>query len=103
VTARCGEGLRPENQRQRARARDVTARCGEGLRPVQRWNARVNLSSYFIGDGDPDASDSDGSIDTLRQHIFRPRFYLPLAGPGQPTLAKWTGDVVAGTIEPIGP
>ena len=61
------------------------------------------ISSYYIGDGDPDASDSNGVIDTLHQHIFRPRFYLPLAGPGQPTLAKWVGDVIAGKIEQIGP
>jgi hypothetical protein len=62
-----------------------------------------HVSSYFIGDGDPDASDSNGAIDTLHQHIFRPRFYDPLAGPGQPTLAKWMGDVAAGKIEQIGP
>ena len=62
-----------------------------------------NISSYYIGTGDPDASDSNGTIDTLHQHIFRPRFYDPLAGPGQPTLAQWMGDVVAGKIEQIGP
>jgi hypothetical protein len=61
------------------------------------------VSSYFIGTGDPDASDMNGTIDTLHQHIFRPRFYDPLAGPGQPTLAKWMGDVVAGKVEQIGP
>jgi hypothetical protein len=61
------------------------------------------ISSYLIGSGDPDASDSNGTIDTLHEHIFRPRFYAPLAGPGQPTLAQWMGDVVAGKLEQIGP
>ncbi len=61
------------------------------------------ISSYFIGTGDPDASDSNGSIDTLHEHIFRPRFYDALAGPGSPTLAQWMGDVVAGKIEQVGP
>jgi hypothetical protein len=61
------------------------------------------ISSYFIGTGDPDASDSNGSIDTLHEHIFRPRFYDPLAGPGQPTLAQWMSDVVAGKVEQVGP
>jgi hypothetical protein len=62
-----------------------------------------NISSYFIGTADPDASDTNGTIDTLHQHIFRPRFYDPLAGPGKPTLAQWTADVVAGKIEQVGP
>jgi hypothetical protein len=61
------------------------------------------ISSYFIGTGDPDASDSNGTIDTLHEHIFRPRFYDPLAGSGRPTLAQWVGDVVAGKVEQIGP
>ncbi|MGO9833311.1 MAG: pectin acetylesterase-family hydrolase [Polyangiaceae bacterium] len=61
------------------------------------------ISSYFIGTGDPDASDSNGTIDTLHEHIFRPRFYDPLAGSGQPTLAQWMGDIVAGKVEQIGP
>jgi pectinacetylesterase len=61
------------------------------------------ISSYFIGAGDPDASDSNGTIDTLHEHIFRPRFYDPLAGPGQPTLAQWMSDVVAGQVEQTGP
>ncbi len=61
------------------------------------------ISSYFIGTGDPDASDSNGSIDTLHEHIFRPRFYAPLAGPGAPTLAQWVGDLVGGKVEQIGP
>jgi hypothetical protein len=61
------------------------------------------ISSYFVGTGDPDASDTNGSIDTLHEHIFRPRFYDPLAGPGQPTLAQWMGDVVGGKIEQVGP
>jgi Pectinacetylesterase len=61
------------------------------------------ISSYYIGTGDPDASDSNGTIDTLHEHIFRPRFYDPLGGPGQPTLAQWMGDVVGGKIEQVGP
>jgi hypothetical protein len=61
------------------------------------------ISSYYIGTGDPDASDSNGTIDTLHQHIFRPRFYDPLAGPGQPTLAKWASDIISGKIEQSGP
>jgi len=61
------------------------------------------ISSYFIGTGDPDASDSNGTIDTLHEHIFRPRFYDPLAGPGQPTLAQWMSDVIAGQVEQTGP
>jgi len=61
------------------------------------------ISSYFIGTADPDASDSNGSIDTLHEHIFRARFYDPLAGPGQPTLAQWMGDLVAGQVEQTGP
>jgi hypothetical protein len=61
------------------------------------------ISSYYIGTGDPDASDSNGSIDTLHEHIFRPRFYDALAGPGSPTLAQWMGDVVAGKVEQVGP
>ena len=61
------------------------------------------ISSYFIGTGDPDASDSNGTIDTLHEHIFRPRFYEALAGPGQPTLAQWMADVVSGKIERVGP
>lgn len=62
-----------------------------------------SISSYYIGTGDPDASDSNGSIDTLHEHIFRPRFYDPLAGSGQPTLAQWMGDFVNGKIEQSGP
>jgi hypothetical protein len=61
------------------------------------------VSSYLIGSADPDASDNNGTIDTLHEHIFRPRFYDPLGGPGQPTLAQWMGDVVAGKIEQVGP
>ncbi len=61
------------------------------------------ISSYLIGNADPDASDSNGSIDTLHEHIFRPRFYDPLAGSGQPTLAQWMGDFVNGKLEQIGP
>jgi len=60
-------------------------------------------SSYYIGTGDPDASDTNGTIDSLHEHIFRPRFYAPLAGPGQPTLAQWMGDFVNGKVEPTGP
>jgi hypothetical protein len=62
------------------------------------------LSSYYIGTGDPDASDSNGSIDTLHQHIFRDRFYQPLAGAGQPTVAQWTADLVGGKpVSQVGP
>jgi hypothetical protein len=61
------------------------------------------ISSYLIGTGDPDASDSNGSIDTLHEHIFRPRFYDALAGAGQPTLAQWMADVIAGQVEQTGP
>jgi hypothetical protein len=61
------------------------------------------LSSYYIGAGDPDASDDNGTIDTLHEHIFRPRFYDPLAGPNQPTLAQWTADFVGGRLEQVGP
>jgi hypothetical protein len=61
------------------------------------------ISSYYIGTGDPDASDVNGSIDTLHQFLFRPRFYDPLAGPGQPTLAQWVADFVGGKMEQVGP
>jgi hypothetical protein len=61
------------------------------------------LSSYYIGTGDPDASDTNGAIDTLHEHVFRPRFYDPLAGSGQPTLAQWTADFVSGKLEQVGP
>jgi hypothetical protein len=61
------------------------------------------IGSYYIGTGDPDASDSNGTIDTLHEHLFRPRFYDPLAGPAQPTLAQWVGDVLAGHPEQVGP
>jgi len=71
------------------------------LRSTYLCTGRV--SSYFIGVGDPDASDSNGTIDTLHEHIFRPRFYDPLAGPGQPTLAQWMSAVIGGTVEQIGP
>jgi hypothetical protein len=71
------------------------------LRSTYACTGRV--SSYFIGTGDPDASDSNGAIDTLHEHIFRPRFYEALAGPGQPTLAQWMADLVAGKIEQVGP
>jgi hypothetical protein len=61
------------------------------------------ISSYLIGTGDPDASDMNGTIDTLHEHIFRPRFYDPLAGPSAPTLAAWMGDFVNGKVEQLGP
>jgi len=62
------------------------------------------VASYFIGDADPDASDSNGTIDTLHEHIFRARFYDQLAGPGQPSLAEWMTNVVNGTsYDQIGP
>jgi hypothetical protein len=61
------------------------------------------LSTYYIGDGDPDASDMNGTIDTLHEHIFRDRFYEPLAGPDQPTLAEWAGNFVEGHYSQTGP
>jgi hypothetical protein len=61
------------------------------------------LSSYYIGTGDPDASDMNGSIDTLHEHLFRDRFYAALAGPGNPTLAQWTADFVSGKLSQVGP
>jgi hypothetical protein len=61
------------------------------------------IASYYIGTGDPDASDSNGTIDTLHEHIFRPRFYDALAGPTNPTLAQWMADLVAGHPEQVGP
>jgi hypothetical protein len=61
------------------------------------------LSSYYIGSADPDASDMNGAIDTLHEHIFRDRFYAPLAGAGQPTLAQWAGDFVSGKLSQVGP
>jgi len=72
------------------------------LRSTYLCTGRV--ASYFIGDADPDASDSNGTIDTLHEHIFRARFYDQLAGPGQPSLAQWMTDVVNGTnLAQIGP
>jgi Pectinacetylesterase len=59
------------------------------------------FSTYFIGTADPDAGDSNGTIDTLHMHIFRDRFYQPLAG-GK-TIAEWATDLVNGTVEDIGP
>ena len=64
---------------------------------------RAHLVVSASEPADPDASDSNGAIDTLHEHIFRPRFYEPLAGPGQPTLAQWMGDFVQGKLEQIGP
>ena len=61
------------------------------------------VSTYYIGTGDPDASDSNGTIDTLHEHLFRDRFYEPLAGPGKPTLASWAGDFVQGHYSQTGP
>ncbi len=61
------------------------------------------VSTYYIGAGDPDASDSNGTIDTLHEHLFRDRFYAPLAGAGQPTLAAWVGDFIAGHDSQTGP
>jgi hypothetical protein len=61
------------------------------------------VATYYIGTGDPDASDMNGSIDTLHEHIFRDRFYDPLAGPSSPTLAQWTGDFVQGHYSQTGP
>jgi hypothetical protein len=59
------------------------------------------FSSYFIGDADPDASDSNGTIDTLHMHIFRDRFYEPLAGGITP--AQFATDLLNGKVEDIGP
>ncbi len=68
------------------------------------YNCTNIYSSYYIGTGDPDASDKNGSIDTLHEHIFRPRFFAPLAGPALPTLAQWTSDLVNGKpVEALGP
>jgi Pectinacetylesterase len=60
------------------------------------------FGSYYIGAADPDASTSNGAIDTLHMHTFRNRFYEPLAGGI--TLAKWTSDFVAGApVANVGP
>ena len=59
------------------------------------------LSTYYIGTADPDAGDSNGTIDTLHMHIFRNRFYQPLAGGT--TIAQWTTDFLNDKIEDIGP
>ena len=76
----------------------------DGLQELKATYVCTNaISSYLIGTGDPDASDSNGTIDTLHQHIFRPRFYSPLAGPGQPTVAQWMSDFVGGKLEQVGP
>jgi hypothetical protein len=92
---------RPSGQRAaRIRWRPIRARAHDISVDVQCTNW---ISSYFIGTRDPDASDSNGTIDTLHEHIFRPRFYEALAAPGQPTLAQWVADVVSGKIEQVGP
>jgi hypothetical protein len=80
--------------------------------PGSQWEAALGtlrttydctgaFSSYYIGGADPDAGDSSGSIDTLHMHIFRDRFYQPLAG-GK-TIAQWAADLVNGTVEDVGP
>jgi hypothetical protein len=61
------------------------------------------VSTYYIGAADPSASDMNGSIDTLHEHLFRDRFYAPLAGPGEPTLAAWVGAFVQGQLSQTGP
>jgi hypothetical protein len=80
--------------------------------PAQQWEMGLDslrtaydctgaFSSYFIGNADPDAGDMSGSIDTLHMHIFRDRFYQPLAG-GK-TIAAWATDLLNGQVEDIGP
>jgi hypothetical protein len=60
------------------------------------------FSSYFIGTALPSASTEPADpIDTLHMHIFRDRFYMPMAG-GM-TLAQWAADLAAGKVEDIGP
>ncbi|HEX4448485.1 MAG TPA: pectin acetylesterase-family hydrolase [Polyangiaceae bacterium] len=59
------------------------------------------FSSYFIGTADADAGDSSGTIDTLHMHIFRDRFYSPLAGGV--SIASWANDLVNGKMDDIGP
>jgi hypothetical protein len=67
------------------------------------YDCTNDIASYFIGTGDPDASDMNGTIDSLHEHIFRARFYDPLAGPGKPTLAEWTRAFVGGSVMTVGP
>jgi hypothetical protein len=59
------------------------------------------FSSYYIGTADPDAGDTNGTIDTLHMHIFRDRFYAPLAGGITP--AQFATDLLNGKVEDIGP
>ncbi len=66
------------------------------------YSCTGSFGSYYIGGSDPDASTSNGSIDTLHMHTFRDRFYAPLAGGV--TLAKWTSDFVSGApLTDVGP
>ncbi len=65
------------------------------------YDCTHSFSSYFIGTADADAGDSSGGIDTLHMHIFRDRFYAPLAGGV--SIAAWATDLVNGTMEDIGP
>ncbi|MGA7118951.1 MAG: pectin acetylesterase-family hydrolase [Polyangiaceae bacterium] len=66
------------------------------------YSSTGSFGSYYIGASDPDASTSNGSIDTLHMHTFRDRFYAPLAGGV--TLAKWTSDFVSGAaLTDVGP
>jgi hypothetical protein len=80
--------------------------------PAAQWEAALDslraaydctgaFSSYFIGTADPDAGDTNGTIDTLHMHIFRDRFYEPLAG-GM-TIAQFATDLLNGHMEDIGP
>ncbi|MGH7434157.1 MAG: pectin acetylesterase-family hydrolase, partial [Polyangiaceae bacterium] len=73
----------------------------DGLRTL--YGCTNVLSTYYIGSGDPDASDQNGTIDTLHEHLFRDRFYDPLAGPGKPSLAAWVGAFVQGNLSQTGP
>jgi hypothetical protein len=59
------------------------------------------FSSYFIGTENPDAGDTNGTIDTLHMHIFRDRFFQQLAG--SMTIAQWATDLVNGKVEDVGP
>ena len=61
------------------------------------------ISSYYIGTGAPDASDMNGTIDSLHEHIFRLALLRASRRPQPPTLAQWMGDFVNGKVEQTGP
>jgi hypothetical protein len=72
----------------------------QSLRPT--YDCSGAFSTYYIGNALPDAgTTNDGPIDTLHMHIFRDRFYLPLAG--NMTIAQWTTDFLNGKMEDVGP